>query len=511
MAKAIYCRVSTEDQAKRGYSLSDQAAACKAFLVKQGETNIIEYIDDGYSGEFIDRPALTRLRDDVAAGSIESVVVYDPDRLARKLSIQLLVAEEIEKSKVALHFVTGDYDASPDGRLFFSMRGAIAEFEKAKILDRTLRGKRKKASQGKIIMDFGLFGYDYDKKNCSYIINKGESEVVQKIFYMATTNNLSVQGIQKELNRLVIPSPTGKYLWPTSSIHNLLTNMTYTGTFISMKKRYKKVGIKTKIKMERPKDEWISIPVPPIIDKITFERVQQHLKANKATPRKPLAYPFLLSGILFCGVCGCRMLTHHCLFRNGTYKAYYQCATQRYANRRNAGITCESRTLPADAIDTDLWNKLLKAIYNPAELKKFMSKNHKKADNGTDLLRLISLEGELIKRRETIAKWFRQQMLSEEEAEKELSEIKTQLTGIQERKNILKPPESKEMIVTPSLEETFNKLRPLIESGNELNPEEKKQIIHALLSKVTITRTDHHQGKGARKKLPEFKISWETI
>ncbi len=78
MAKAIYARVSTEDQAKKGYSLPDQVAACKAFLFKQGETSIVEYIDDGYSGEFIDRPALTNLRDDIAAGRIEAVIYMIP-------------------------------------------------------------------------------------------------------------------------------------------------------------------------------------------------------------------------------------------------------------------------------------------------------------------------------------------------------------------------------------------------------------------------------------------------
>ncbi len=391
------------------------------------------------------------------------------------------------------------------------MRGAIAEFEKAKILDRTLRGKRKKASQGKIIMDFGLFGYDYDKKNCSYVMNEEQAAVIRTIFNLAINNHLSVEGLQKELKRLIIPSPTGKNLWPASSIYNILTNKTYAGTFISMKNRYKKVGIRSKIKTERPPSEWIRIPVPPIVDEITFEQVQQQLKENKSTPRKPMAYPFILSGIIYCGVCGRRMLTHHCLFRDGRYKSYYQCSAQRYTNLRNAGVKCESRTLPADAIDADVWEKLLKALYNPSELKRYMPKSPRKAPNDTELLRITNLEGELIKRRETIAKWFRQQMLSEGEAEKELSEIRAQLADIQERKNILKPSEPKRMAFAPSFEEIFNKLRPLIESGNELSLEEKKQMIHALLAKVTVTRVDHHTGKGARKKSPEFKISWETI
>ncbi|MDF2570977.1 MAG: Resolvase protein, partial [Sporomusa sp.] len=269
---AIYVRVSTEDQAKTGYSLPDQITSCKALLFRQGHTDIVEYIEDGYSGEFLDRPALTSLRDDIAAGRINTVVVYDPDRLARKLSVQLLIAEEMEKAKVSLHFITGDYDASPEGRLFFSMRGAISEFEKAKILDRTMRGKKKKASQGKIIQDFGLFGYDYEPTTCSYVINGDQAAVVREIFRLAVEEKLSVNKIQKRLKQNVILSPKGKPLWPASSIYNLLTNRTYTGTFHSMKERQHKSGAKTRTTIKRPLDEWLTIPVPVIIDEATFER-----------------------------------------------------------------------------------------------------------------------------------------------------------------------------------------------------------------------------------------------
>lgn len=492
---AVYCRVSTEDQAKKGYSLEDQITACKAFLFQTGKTDIIEYIDRGYSGEFIDRPALTNLRDDIVAGRISSVVVYDPDRLARKLSIQLLVAEEIEKSKASLHFITGDYDSSPDGRLFFSLRGAIAEFEKAKIADRTLRGKKKKSSQGKIIMDFGLFGYNYNKENCSYTVNDTQAEIIKTIYSLVLTNQVSIEGVQKELKRRVIFSPTGKPLWPVSSLYNILHNKTYTGTFISMKNRYQKTGIKTKIVTKRPKDEWIYIAVPPIIDTITFEQVQQQLKKNKAVPRKPTTYPFLLSGIIFCGFCGRRMVTHHCIFRNGTYKAYYQCAAHRYANLRNADIKCESRGIPATAIDTDVWNKLLKTLYDPEKFKKQVLTQQKAPDNNKELVRLTALEANLVKRRGIIAKWFGQQILSEKESSEELTKIKLQLIDIQERKNVLQPAETAKSSCPLAWEHALDKLRPLIESGEALSPKEKKSIIHSLLTTITAIRIDNYAGK----------------
>ncbi len=508
---AIYCRVSTEDQAKKGYSLDDQIAACKAFLWREGKMDIVEYVDRGYSGEFIDRPALTNLRDDIAAGRIASVVVYDPDRLARKLSIQLLVADEIEKAKASLHFITGDYAASPDGRLFFSLRGAIAEFEKAKIADRTLRGKRKKASQGKIIMDFGLFGYNYNRENCNYTINDAQAEIIRKIYARVLEHHASIKDVQEMLKHNVIFSPTGKPVWPLSSLYNILTNKTYLGTFISMKYRYQKTGIKTKIVTERPKNEWITISVPPIIDEITFEQVQQQLQANKATPRQPRVYPFLLSGIIFCGICGRRMLTHSCVFRDGTTKAYYQCAAHRYATLRNADSKCESRGLPATAIDDDVWNKLLEALYNPVSLVKYIPRQPGQPDSCNELLRLTTLMADLAKRRDAIVKWFRQRMISIEESEAELAQISQQLRDIHERQKVLQLTETKQPLTPSAFENMFTQLRPLIESGEALSKEEKKFIIHALLTKITVLRIDNHQGKGARSKAPEFKIAWEMI
>src|SRR5690606_15362748 len=158
---AIYARVSTEEQAKSGYSLQDQVRQCRE---KAGSgTNVIEYVDDGYSGEFLERPALSKLRNDIREGIVDKVVIYDPDRLSRKLMNQLLVSEEIEKH-AELIFVNGDYQKTPEGMLFYQMRGAIAEFEKAKINERMSRGRREKAKQGKVVKDVKVYGYIFNRE-----------------------------------------------------------------------------------------------------------------------------------------------------------------------------------------------------------------------------------------------------------------------------------------------------------------------------------------------------------
>ena len=96
---AIYCRVSTDTQAEQGYSISDQIRSCHAHAAKLGliTTKESEYIDDGYSGEYLERPALDRLRCEIRAKRIKNVIIYDPDRLSRNLTNQLLIADEIEK------------------------------------------------------------------------------------------------------------------------------------------------------------------------------------------------------------------------------------------------------------------------------------------------------------------------------------------------------------------------------------------------------------------------------
>jgi site-specific DNA recombinase len=138
---AIYVRVSTEEQAKSGYSLPDQIRRCTE---KANSLAVKEYIDDGYSGEFLERPALEKLRNDLRIGLIRTVIVYDLDRLSRETDHLLILVKEFEK-KATLIFVTNEYAKTPSGEMFMTIHAAIAKYEKSTIKERTIRGKRQKA------------------------------------------------------------------------------------------------------------------------------------------------------------------------------------------------------------------------------------------------------------------------------------------------------------------------------------------------------------------------------
>jgi site-specific DNA recombinase len=134
---ALYARVSTEDQGK-GFSIPTQIDACQQLAMREGYTVPEAYvlIDDGISGTTMERPSLRKLRDLGNARAIMAAIVYDPDRLSRNLGHQLLLAEEFERANVMLLIVSHPLEQGPEGWLFFQMRGALAEYERAKNLER---------------------------------------------------------------------------------------------------------------------------------------------------------------------------------------------------------------------------------------------------------------------------------------------------------------------------------------------------------------------------------------
>ncbi len=143
MRGALYARVSTDKQTEK-YGIPSQVEALKKRCLEKGWPPVLDgdkdaFIDDGYSGAELDRPALNRLRQATREGRVDVVLVYDPDRLSRKLYHQMILAEEFEKQGIKLEFITQDMGTSPEDRMFFNMRGLVAEYEREKIRERTTK------------------------------------------------------------------------------------------------------------------------------------------------------------------------------------------------------------------------------------------------------------------------------------------------------------------------------------------------------------------------------------
>jgi site-specific DNA recombinase len=421
---AIYVRVSTDEQARTGYSLHDQLASCRSRLISLGMTDIQEYIDDGYSGEFLERPALDRLRDDLRAKRIQVVIAYDPDRLSRNLTNQLLLSDDIEQSGAQLLFVTGDYDASPEGRLFFSMKGAIAAYEKAKIRERTTRGRRSKALSGKVVINNKPYGFNWDTENSTYTINEEEAKIVHLIYDLCLNNNWGAPKITAELYARGICNRKGK---PFNSvyIYRILKKELYCGTAYSLQLSTQKIS-QYKIKVTNmPKENWIPIPIPSIETIDRWKQVQKVIEQNGKLSKRNTKRDYLLRGILKCGICGMGMVASH-VAPTGKIHHYYRCVTKS-SPQYSLNVKCPNRYIPVDALEESVWEAFVSIASTNAHLIDFLREKHLPSDHSDEIAKLSKERDNFLQKRSKLLKWYRTNIIDCATAESELQIIDKEL------------------------------------------------------------------------------------
>ncbi len=340
MTAVIYLRVSTEEQAERGYSLAAQEAMCKA-RAKSLRAAVEVYRDEGVSGSTLERPALNMARERLRRGDVRYFVCLDPDRLSRKLAHQLILTEEIEQAGCMLEFVNFDWKQTAEGRLYYSLRGAIAEYEKEKIVERTKAGKIAKALQGKLTHAPGTYGYRFDTVSDELIPLPHESAVVRYMFSMAI-EGLSYKQIADRLNSCGIPSPRGA-LWSRGTVRRIVRNPTYKGTLL--------------LRQSCEAPNHIPVAVPQIVDARVWSTAQQ--VASKRRHRGQSHHFYLLSTLVRCGVCGSSM--HGNLVTSRTKKyAYYVCSAK---SPGKPGLPrCRSRHIDAVWLDNVAWETTQKAL-----------------------------------------------------------------------------------------------------------------------------------------------------
>jgi site-specific DNA recombinase len=503
MNAAIYARVSTDKQAEKGYSLDTQLTACRKCAYELGAIHIDEFIDDGYSAEYIERPHLTKLREAVKAKKFDLVVFYDPDRMARNLMHQLIIAEEIDKSGAELKFVIVNYDQSPDGKFMFGIRGLLAQLEKEKIKERTMRGKRGKAAKGLVISNAKPFGYHFDADKSTYVINESEAEIVRMIFDFIIQEKLGTAKICKELNARGIPSPRSKKSWITSSIHRILTNTIYKGIIYSMKYRYEKISLNKKKRTLRPESEWIPILVPAIIDETTWQSAQHQLQENKDFAKRNLKQDYLLNGLVTCAKCGRAMVISHSGGKE--HISYYACLSQKSTSYIYSGQkSCSARQIPTKLLDEYVFNYLLKLYHNPDKIAEYLlavSEHKDIQKQKTALEKMVKTEKALLKQRDTVLRWFWQKMLTESEIESQLKDIRDQLANVAQMK---KTYENKLTALSPipSITKISAALNVQL-NKKDFTIDEKKAALRAILDRVIAERIDNTRGRGSR---PEINV-----
>lgn len=378
MRAAIYARVSSERQEKE-HTIGSQLEALRAYAAKNGMEIVEEFTDEGYSGARLDRPALDRMRDLAERRGFEVLLTYCTDRLARKFVLQALILDEMERLGVKTIFLEGGAVDDPLSKLMHQITGAVAEFERAKITERYRRGKLYRARCGEIVSPDVPFGYvkipRRDGVAAHAEIQESEAVVVRRIFDAYVKQELTVRQIAKRLTLDRTPTPrSGGGQWSWSAVDRILHEEAYIGTYYYNRKHcvpiegtYGKKRQRFKCTL-RPKEEWIPISVPPIIDLATFQAATGRARENEAfSPRNLQEGGYLLRKLVRCGRCGssCSALTSKQTYGGIVHGShYYGCL--RSVSGFLKQERCSQRRIRADVLDELIWEEVSNRLQNPA-------------------------------------------------------------------------------------------------------------------------------------------------
>lgn len=482
---AIYARVSTEEQATKGYSIGNQIDEC---IKKAGTSDVLTYVDEGITGEIMDRPSLQKMRDDIQKGLIDELICYDPDRFSRKLMHQLILDDEFRKKGVFVKFVNGEYAQTPEGQLFFSMRGAISEFEKEKIKQRTKGGKIKKAKSGKVIGNYHLYGYEWE--NDTYKINEEQAKIIRMIFdYFTNGKFKGINGIANHLTDSGVPTARGKTVWHRQVVRQILMNISYTGKHPHNKwdtegDYVRKQSGGTSRQALRPEEEWIYVNIPPIIEEEQFGIAQELISQSRRRFAKDSKNQYLLSGLIRCKDCGNTMV--------GSNQNWWDRKVMVYTDRKNTSGTknkgCGNYAKVAE-LDEVVWKHIADILNEPEKilLYKESNKESKLFQNELD-----HIEKEIEKNKKGRKRLLSLVAMSEDI---NLSDIKDQIEDIQTREKTLQKQYNQiqtelKAMGTDNSEEMMKRAIELRLKHKEMTFEAKKDTIRSLVKQIYIAKND---------------------
>lgn len=374
MRAAIYARVSTELQ-EREATIQSQLEALRQYAKEHCHVIVQEFTDEGYSGTTLVRPGMDRLRDALGQGDFEVLLVHSPERLARKSIYQGILLEEFQKQGVQVQFLNCQVDDSPEGQMLLGMQGLFAEYERAKITERTRRGRLHKARSGLIQNAHAPYGYYYVKRSAAHpatlVVNEEQAQVVRLAYRWLLEEELSIRAIAKRLIALGHPAPQGGTLWRASTLGRILKSEAYAGTGYYNKRyklepeRYREFKDYRKdpktTQRGRPKEEWIPFSTPAIIDWQTWERAQAQLQRNSAlSPRNNKRFQYLLRGLVRCGSCGRPYVGWAA---NGRRR--YQCSKPDPMEQPEGVARCSSQPVQAEEVERLVWEAIGQTLKEP--------------------------------------------------------------------------------------------------------------------------------------------------
>lgn len=494
---AIYCRVSTIEQAEEGYSIDEQKRLLIEWCRKMDYIVTKCYSDRGISGKAINnRPALKELLKDAENKEFDMVLVWKINRISRRLTHVLEIAETLERNNITFKSYSEPFETdTPAGKMQFQMMALVGEFERGTIAQNVKMGMCAKAKSGEWCGG-QVLGYDLvplekesgaKRTKTVLTINEKEAESVRLIFN-EYANGKGYKAITNKLNKLGYKTKKGND-FSVGSIRDILTNPVYIG-----KIRYNvRQNWSEKRRRNINPDPIITDGIhEPIIDEKLWDKVQAVLESKKGKPSRIYDGEYPLTGILRCPKCGAGMVIMRTTntLKDGTKKriAYYACG-----NWKNKGsAVCNSNSIRVDKANEYVFNKLSELLSNEKMVKSIVKnvnkERHNKVNPAKKELERIDKELEKIdKKKHKLFEGYEEDLISKEEFKERKEELNKMAKILQEQKQPLLVTLSDDVSEEVPYEFVKNILRNFSKVLTEsTSREQQKKLLHMIISEITI-------------------------
>ena len=503
---ALYARVSSDHQANAG-TIGSQIDAVLA-RAAQDQVTIepeLRFIDDGVSGVTLVRPALEKLRDAAAAGAIDQLYVLCPDRLSRQYAHQMVLIDELGRCGVEVLFVNHQLGKTPEDHLLLQVQGMVAEYERAKILERSRRGKLHGARAGKLsVLGSAPYGYRYVPGEgggaAQYNVHLPEAAVVKEIFQRVGMERMSLGQVCEMLEKQGVLSPTGMNRWSAGTVKGMLNNPAYKGVAAygktcrgPMRPRLRPVRGSSGIPRggqsvyHAPGEQWISIAVPAIVQESLFDRAAEQLQENRKRFRQRRSGAVhLLQGLAVCTHCG--YACHGTRSSQGQGHCYYRCAgSQPY--RWGGKRLCSGKAAREDLLDQAVWNDVRQLLSDPARVQRELQRRIEGEDAEHEPHR--KLEAQVSKVRRGIARLidaYEQGLVDKSEFEPRIRAARQHLSALDQqlKQQIDQQARQKEMkLVIDNLQRFSERVTAGLDQADW---QTRRQIITTLVKRVELEK-----------------------
>ena len=509
---AFYARVSSDKQAEENTIASQVAALHERF--RQDHIPVeaeLSFIDDGYTGTTLVRPALERLRDLAATGMLDRLYVHSPDRLARKYAYQVLLLDEFQRCGVQVIFLNHPIGGTAEDQLLLQVQGMVAEYERAKLLERCRRGKLHTARQGCVNALAGApYGYRYVRKaegggTARYDVLLEEARLVQQIFAWVGRDRLPLAEVCRRLQQQGIRTRTGKERWDSSTICDMLRNPAYKGTAVYG--RWQVGPRRPRLRPARGQPEQprrpysvyaaegpgITIAVPALVSPELFATVAEQLDENRLRNRQSRrGARWLLQGLLVCKACGYALygLGSRSRLANGRLieYAHYRCVG-RNGCRFGGQPICSNRQVKVAELDAAVWKDVCDLLRNPAKVRAEYDRRRdhlpgeKNSPGATQVIKQVNKVRQAIAR---LIDAYEEGVLDKQEFTPRLKAAKERLQRLEEEARKEAEQENQERELRLALGGLEEFAQQVTEGLEEADWHRQREIIRALVRRIEV-------------------------